>query len=60
MDHVELCGRVLAGEGNDRELTARMILEEVRDVEDTVVQDHPAIGLVVVGRNLRQTSIGRS
>ena len=60
VDHVELGGRVLACEGKDGELTARVVLEEVRDVEDTVVQDHPAIGLVVVGRNLRQTSIGRS
>merc|ERR1719506_1072739 len=59
MDHVELGGRVLACEGKDRELATRVILEEVRDVEDTVMKDHPAVGLVVVARNLVQAELGR-
>ena len=49
MDHVEFGGGILAREGDDREHTTRVILEEVGDVEDPVVKDNPAVFLVVVG-----------
>ena len=55
MDHVELGGGVLAREGEDRELAARMVLEEVRDVEHAVVEHDPAVGLGAVARNLGST-----
>ena len=49
MDHVEFGGGILAREGDDREHTTRVILEEVGDVKDPVVKDNPAVFLVVVG-----------
>ena len=48
VDHVELLGRVLAGEGDDGEHAARVVRQELRDVEHIAVHGHPAVLLGVV------------
>jgi len=52
VDHVELLSRIPAREGQDRELAARVIREELGDVEHLAVDDHPAVGFGVVLGNL--------
>ena len=49
MDHVEFGSRILPREGDDREHATRVVLEEVGHVEDAVMEDNPAVFLVVVG-----------
>merc|ERR1719388_41049 len=53
MDHVELLSGVLASESHDGEHTARVLLEEFRDVQHAAVEHDPAIGLRGVLRHLR-------
>merc|ERR1719161_1972328 len=52
VDHVELLGGVLASKGNNGELAARMILQEVCDIKDLSVHCDPAICSCVVFRQL--------
>mmetsp|Transcript_54684 Transcript_54684/g.171694 ORF Transcript_54684/g.171694 Transcript_54684/m.171694 type:complete len:633 (+) Transcript_54684:173-2071(+) len=43
VDHVELRGGILACEGQDGKLAARVLREEAGDVQDLIPQDYPAI-----------------
>merc|ERR1719198_1666803 len=52
VNHVELFARVLSSEGQDRQLAARAVLQEVRDVQDLSVQCNPAIPFGGVLRDL--------
>ena len=52
VDHVELGCSVLATESQDRQLAARMQGQEVGNIQDTSIQDHPHITFLVVLRNL--------
>ena len=52
VDHAEIGCRVLATESQDRPLAARMQGQEVGNIQDTSIQDHPHITILVVFRNL--------
>ena len=57
MDHIELLGGVLPGEGKDGKLSARVLRKEAGHIKHLAAQNHPAIALGVVLRNLQGTAL---